>query len=195
MGWCLDRGRGLWTVCYMRRVLVCLIAVAGLSSCSQRSEVVVTETAPTTTGTEVTTVVTNDPATGSTIATSTTVVDKAREQELSLMAVRVALALDYSLRSQASTGLTDLELYATDMRNGFSADMILKSKQEFGKIKIAAVGPKGERYVLWDNAATDMKVGDETVVWAYEVTTGSMSACAWIGENATMPAIVQTGAC
>lgn len=195
MGWCLDRERGLWTVCHMRRVLVCLIAVAGLSACSQRSEVVASETAPTTLTTEVTTEEATDSVDGSTPGVSTTVVDKAREQELSAMAVRIASSLDYSLRAQAGANLVDLELYGTDIRNGSSADMILKSKQDFGKISITAIGPKGERYVLWDNAATDVVVGAETVVWAYEVTTGNVSACAWIGENASMPAIVQTGAC
>jgi hypothetical protein len=138
-------------------------------------------------------------AAGSTVepapGASTTVVDKAREQEAGAMALRVVSALDYSLRAKANAELNDLELYQTDMRDGSFADLILKSNQQFGNVKITAVGPEGERYVLWDNASTGLQVGADNIVWAYEVTTGGVSACAWIGENATMPAVVQTGAC
>lgn len=175
----------------MNRALACLLAVAVLSACSQRQEATtpdVASTAPTT-----------DVATGSTEAptpgVSTTVIDEARAQEAGAMALRVVAGLDYSLRAKADVELTDLEMYETDMRNGSFADLILKSNQQFGNVKISAVGPDGERFVLWDNASTGLQVGADTVVWAYEVTTSGVSACAWIGENASMPAVVQTGAC
>jgi hypothetical protein len=126
---------------------------------------------------------------------STTVVDEARAREAGAMALRIVSGLDYSLRAKAEVELNDLELYKTDMRNGSFADLILQSNQQFGNVKISAIGPGGERYVLWDNASTGLQVGADTVVWAYEVTTSGVSACAWLGENATMPAVVQTGAC
>jgi hypothetical protein len=126
---------------------------------------------------------------------STTVVDEARAQEAGAMVLRIVSGLDYSLRAKAKATTTDLELYKTDMRNGSFADLILQSNQQFGKVKISAIGPDGERYVLWDNASTGLQVGAEAVVWAYEVTASGVSACAWLGENATMPAVVQTGAC
>jgi len=188
---CLDIAGAARTVSYMNRALVCLLAVATLSACSQRQEATTPEgalTAPTT-----------DVATGSTGAptpgVSTTVVDEARAQEAGAMALRIVSGLDYSLRAKAEVELNDLELYKTDMRNGSFADLILQSNQQFGNVKISAVGPGGERYILWDNASTGLQVGADTVVWAYEVTTSGVSACAWLGENATMPAVVQTGAC
>ena len=175
----------------MNRALACLLAVAVLSACSQRQEATTPDGASTAPTTDVATGSTEAPTPG----VSTTVIDEARAQEAGAMALRVVAGLDYSLRAKADVELTDLEMYETDMRNGSFADLILKSNQQFGNVKISAVGPDGERFVLWDNASTGLQVGADTVVWAYEVTTSGVSACAWIGENASMPAVVQTGAC
>ncbi len=188
---CLDIAGVARTVSYMNRVLVCLLAVATLSACSQRQEVTTPEGVLTSPTTDVVTGSTEVPTPGA----STTVVDEARVREAGAMALRIVSGLDYSLRAKAEAELTDLELYGTDMRNGSFADLILQSNQQFGNVKISAIGPGGERYVLWDNASTGLQVGADTVVWAYEVTTSGVSACAWLGENATMPAVVQTGAC
>lgn len=127
-------------------------------------------------------------------SSTTLVIDKAIEQESSERALRLALSLDYSLRSQATVGL-GAEAYLIDMRTGAFANMILESNQQFGDVKISAIVADGKRFMLWDNAATGTKVDASSVVWAYEVTTAGVSACAWIGENASMPAVVQTGAC
>ena len=188
---CLDIAGVARTVSYMNRVLACLLAVAILSACSQRQEATTPEGTPAAPTTDVATGSTEAPTPG----VSTTVIDEARAQEAGAMALRVVTGLDYSLRAKADAELTDLELYETDMRNGSFADLILQSNQQFGNVKISAVGPDGERYVLWDNASTGLQVGADTVVWAYEVTTSGVSACAWIGENGTMPAVVQTGTC
>lgn len=188
---CLDIAGVARTVSYMNRVLVCLLAVATLSACSQRQEATTPEGVLTSPTTDVVTGSTEVPTPGA----STTVVDEARVREAGAMALRIVSGLDYSLRAKAEAELTDLELYGTDMRNGSFADLILQSNQQFGNVKISAIGPGGERYVLWDNASTGLQVGADTVVWAYEVTTSGVSACAWLGENATMPAVVQTGAC
>jgi hypothetical protein len=188
---CLDIAGATRTVSCMNRALLCLLAVATLSACSQRQEATTPEGATTVPTTDVVTGSTEVPPPGA----STTVVDEARAQEAGVMALRIVSGLDYSLRAKADAELTDLELYGTDMRNGSFADLILQSNQQFGNVKISAIGPGGERYVLWDNASTGLQVGADTVVWAYEVTTSGVSACAWLGENATMPAVVQTGAC
>ena len=168
----------------MNRVLVCILAVSSLSACSQRSGVTDPGTTP------------GASTTNSMSSASTTVVpDKAIEQESSERALRLVLSLDYSLRTQATVGLPGAAAYLIDMRTGTFANMILENNQQFGDVKISAIGADGERFMLWDSAATGTKVEASSVVWAYEVTTAGVSACAWIGENASMPAVVQTGTC